>query len=182
MQAFNITPHYTKSLHSRAKLARCNDPALRRACGSCNEALCLAPRPGCNAIMCAGGRSTWSGLQHALMLRLWPRFAGSQGERKYKPHGQGSRRAQHHSQCARVPPAHHQRQINSNINRVRHAVQGINPPCTACTSVSLHPPSRPSPAGALRAAWTESAARFRWQYQQISLQCKQTAARELIAG
>ncbi len=31
---------------------------------------------------------------------------------------------------------------NPNINRVLQAVQGMNPPCAACTSVSLHPPSR----------------------------------------
>ena len=180
MQAFNITPHYTKSLHSRAKLARCNDPALRRACGSCNEALCLAPRPGCNAIMCAGGRSTWSGLQHALMLRLWPRFAGSQVE------GNNARPgitpcATAWSVCSRSAST------TSTTNQQQHQPRSA---CGARHQPALHRMHERVSSSAVKgkaaprtsAPLTESAARIRWQYQQNSLQCKQTAARRRIAG
>jgi len=51
---------------------------------------------------CAGGRKDWSGVQHALLRRLWPRFAVNM--------------------CASRKD-----QRNPNINRVLHTVQAINP-------------------------------------------------------
>lgn len=47
-------------------------------------------RPGSAATpnMCAGARRDQSGLRHALVPRLWPRFAVSQRERNNEAHGQ----------------------------------------------------------------------------------------------
>jgi len=91
---------------------------------------CLAPRAGCKAGMCGAGFRSGAArrlrLRCGLLRRLPPRFAVSQTERKNKT----------------LPSTRLRRMTTTTQQRGLHAVQGKPSPCTACTSVFFHSPSR----------------------------------------
>ena len=99
----NITPHSAKSPHSlRSYLAAFGGATASRPAGSQNEALCLAPRHGCQAVdRCAQVMHTMRA-PLSLAVALCRQSVGGRRTATTNPR---PRRASHLGQCARVPPA-----------------------------------------------------------------------------
>ncbi len=156
LTAVNITPHSAKSLRSLHYVpfgAATATPAAQasRPPGSPNVALCLAPRSGCRT---ASSSPCSTPNQRA---RVPPAHGFSQALRAaLRTRGARSHFARSCVACSRASPSVRPNATTTSTPRLQ-AVQGIHPPCTALASVSSFTPSRPGPAGALRAAWTERA-------------------------
>lgn len=146
--ALHITGCSAKCRQSPTELAWCRHRSA--PCGFAEPPLCLAP-------LCTGQRRRAAvPLQEPACALALSRQRGREGQNPRAPARPGLSAAPGFSPAgfsprARSPPPVRPRErgLPEGQRRGRHAVQGENPPCTACPSVEIRAPSR-LPCGAAR--------------------------------